>query len=216
MDKELIFKKYMDGILSWNEKINLTAITDPEEFYIKHIIDSLSITDLEEYKRAKKVIDIGTGGGFPGAILAINNPEKEFVLLDSLKKRLNVIDELLKEVEIGNAKTLHSRVEDAGMSKEYRGTFDLALTRAVSSMPVLLEYALPLLKVNGFFIAYKGEEEEDFNNALNILGGELVRIEDAKMEKYGISHRFIIIKKTKETPKKYPRKAGTPLKNPLK
>lgn len=216
MDKDLKIKKYMDGILSWNEKINLTAITDPEEFYVKHIIDSLSITNLEEYKEANRVIDIGTGGGFPGAILAINNPEKDFVLLDSLKKRLNVIDELLKEVDVTNAKTLHSRVEDAGMNREYRETFDLAITRAVSSMPVLLEYALPLIKVNGYFIAYKGEEEEEFSNALNILGGRLVRIENAKMEKYGISHRFIIIQKIKETPKKYPRKAGTPLKNPLK
>lgn len=216
MDKEEKIKKYMEGILSWNEKINLTSITDPEEFYIKHIVDSLSITDLKEYKEAKRIIDIGTGGGFPGAMLAISNPEKEYVLLDSLNKRLKVIDILLNEIEVTNAKTLHARVEDVGLSKEYRGTFDLAVTRAVSSMPVLLEYALPLLKINGFFIAYKGEEEEEFSKALKVLGGKLIRSESAKMEKYGISHKFIIVQKIKETPKNYPRKAGTPIKDPIK
>lgn len=216
MEKEERIEKYIDGVLSYNEKINLTAITDRSDFYVKHIIDSLAITSLKEYEEAKSIIDIGTGAGFPGAILAINSPNKDFVLLDSLKKRLNVIDELLKITETTNAKTLHGRVEDVGRDKNYRNKFDLAVTRAVAGMPVLLEYALPLIKLNGYFIAYKGTEEEDFNKALKILGGKLVRIEDAKMEKYGISHKFIVIKKIKETPNIYPRKAGTPVKSPIK
>lgn len=216
MDKKEQFEKYMEGILQWNEKINLTAIKEREEFWVKHIIDSLAITELPEYQEGKTVLDIGTGAGFPGAILAINNPEKEFFLLDALKKRLNVIDTLLLEQDVKNVTTLHGRAEDYARDSKYRESFDIVTSRAVSNLPVLLEYALPYVKVGGYFIAYKATEEEEYSKALKILGGEYVRTESSKMEKYGISHNLMVFRKVKNTPSAYPRKAGTVDKKPLK
>lgn len=208
---------YMEGILKWNEKINLTAITERDEFVVKHFIDSILCCNFPEYKEANTVIDVGTGGGFPGIPLAIISPEKKFVLADSLKKRLKVIDELADKASILNVETVHGRAEELAKKKEYRQNFDLCVSRAVANMAVLSEYCLPFIKTGGYLLAYKGpdaeEEIKSAKKAIRILGGELIRLETAPLD--GFEHNIVVIKKVKDTPAKYPRKAGTPAKTPI-
>ena len=212
--QEQRLSSYMEGILAWNEHINLTAITNPKEFIEKHYVDSLSILPLPEFQQSEKIIDVGTGGGFPGIPLAIIAAGKRFTLLDSLNKRLKVIDELAKEVGIGNVDTLHGRSEELGHRAEYRETFDLCVSRAVAELPVLLELCLPFVKVGGTFISYKAsdvsEEISKADMALEKLGGKLIRIETGYEGK-----SLLVINKFKRTPKKYPRKPGEPKRNPL-
>ena len=219
-EKNAILEKYMEGILAWNEKVNLTNITDPAEFRIKHNADSLMCVDFPEFLEAETVIDVGTGGGFPGIPLAVYAPEKQFTLLDSLNKRLKIIDELAGELGIKNITLVHGRAEDAARAKEHREKYDLCVSRAVSNLATLSEYCLPFIKVGGYLLAYKGpgaeEEVKEAAKALKILGGSLVDIRETSMEEYGLDHRILVIKKVRNTPKAYPRKAGTPLKEPLK
>ncbi len=213
------FEKYMEGILSYNEHINLTAITDREEFIVKHYLDSLLCTDFPEYEQAEKIIDVGTGAGFPGVPLAIRSPEKSFVLMDSLKKRLKIVDELCGEAGITNVTTLHGRAEDLSHGKAHREKYDLSVSRAVARLSVLAEYCLPFIKVGGYLLAYKGPEAEkelkEAEKAIALLGGKGVAIRKGKLEEYGIDHNIIVIEKISPTPAKYPRKAGTPAKEPL-
>ena len=208
---------YMKGILEWNEKINLTAIKNPGEFVIKHFFDSFPAAMLPEFRNAETIIDVGTGGGFPGVPLAALCPEKKFVLADSLAKRLRVIDAVALDSGLTNITTVHGRAEDLGRNPDYRETFDVCVSRAVASLPVLLEYCLPFVKVGGTFIAYKGPEAEEeikiSSAALKKLGGKIDRIVDASDGTY--SHNLIVITKSSSTPKAYPRKAGTPSKTPL-
>ena len=208
---------YMKGILEWNEKINLTAIKNPGEFVIKHFFDSFPAAMLPEFRNAETIIDVGTGGGFPGVPLAALCPEKKFVLADSLAKRLRVIDAVAIESGITNITTVHGRAEDLGRNPDYRETFDVCVSRAVASLPVLLEYCLPFVKVGGTFIAYKGPEAEEeikiSSVALKKLGGKIDRIVDESDGTY--NHNLIVITKSSSTPKAYPRKAGTPSKTPL-
>ena len=208
---------YMKGILEWNEKINLTAIKNPGEFVIKHFFDSFPAAMLPEFRNAETIIDVGTGGGFPGVPLAALCPEKKFVLVDSLAKRLRVIDAVAIESGITNITTVHGRAEDLGRNPDYRETFDVCVSRAVASLPVLLEYCLPFVKVGGTFIAYKGPEAEEeikiSSGALKKLGGKIDRVVDESDGTY--SHNLIIITKSSSTPKAYPRKAGTPSKTSL-
>ena len=219
-EKNAILEKYMEGILAWNEKVNLTNITDPAEFRIKHNADSLMCVDFPEFLEAETVIDVGTGGGFPGIPLAVYAPEKQFTLLDSLNKRLKIIDELAGELGIKNITIVHGRAEDAARAKEHREKYDLCVSRAVSNLATLSEYCLPFIKVGGYLLAYKGpgaeEEVKEAAKALKTLGGSLVDIRETSMEEYGLDHRILVIKKVRNTPKAYPRKAGTPLKEPLK
>ena len=219
-EKNAILEKYMEGILAWNEKVNLTNITDPAEFRIKHNADSLMCVDFPEFLDAETVIDVGTGGGFPGIPLAVYAPEKQFTLLDSLNKRLKIIDELAGELGIKNITLVHGRAEDAARAKEHREKYDLCVSRAVSNLATLSEYCLPFIKVGGYLLAYKGpgaeEEVKEAAKALKTLGGSLVDIRETSMEEYGLDHRILVIKKERNTPKAYPRKAGTPLKEPLK
>lgn len=219
-EKNAILEKYMEGILAWNEKVNLTNITDPAEFRIKHNADSLMCVDFPEFLDAETVIDVGTGGGFPGIPLAVYAPEKQFTLLDSLNKRLKIIDELAGELGIKNINLVHGRAEDAARTKEHREKYDLCVSRAVSNLATLSEYCLPFIKVGGYLLAYKGpgaeEEVKEAAKALKTLGGSLVDIRETSMEEYGLDHRILVIKKVRNTPKAYPRKAGTPLKEPLK
>lgn len=213
------FEEYMSGILKWNEKVNLTRITDRDEFIIKHFIDSLVCCNYAEYTNAKMIIDVGTGAGFPGIPLAILSPEKDFVLMDSLNKRLKIIDELCEKVGISNVTTVHARAEELARNKQHREKYDLCVSRAVANMAVLAEYCLPFIKVGGFLLAYKGPEAADeagtAAHALKILGGEILDIRDAKLSAYEISHKIIVIKKVKCTASKFPRKSGTPSKEPL-
>ena len=210
-------EQYMKGILSWNEKINLTAIRDPEEFVIKHYVDSLRIAELPEFQAAETVIDVGTGGGFPGVPLAAAAPEKRFLLMDSLNKRIKVILELTAACGIGNVEAVHGRAEDLGRDPQYREQFDLCVSRAVADLSVLSEYCLPFVKPGGAFIAYKGSSAEEelgrAERAIRLLGGEILRVDHAGID--NMEHRFIVIRKVRHTQKAYPRKAGTPAKSPL-
>lgn len=214
------YEAYMNRILELNESINLTAITDRDEFVQKHYIDSLLCADYEEFLGATTIIDVGTGGGFPGIPLAIVFPEKEFVLMDSLNKRIKVIQKLCDEIGIGNVKAIHGRAEELARQKDLRESFDICVSRAVANMSTLSEYCIPFVKEGGSFIAYKGPDCDDeiaeASTAIERLGGGEVRIEYPKMENTGFEHTLVFLKKFKKTPKSYPRKAGTPSKNPIK
>lgn len=213
------FERYMDAVLSWNQKVNLTAITDRQEFILKHFMDSVSCAESSEYRNAENVIDIGTGAGFPGLPLAILSPEKTFLLVDSLKKRITILQEIIGELGLSNVRLIHSRAEDLAGDKNHRARYDLCVSRAVSGMPVLLEYCLPFVRREGWLIAYKGpdveKELQTSKRALNILGGRMDRIETSRVSEYGLNHTIVYIQKIENTPKKYPRKAGTPDRNPL-
>jgi len=214
------FDAYRSGILQWNEFVNLTAIREPEEFTIKHFVDSVTCFALPEYMKAKKIIDIGTGAGFPGIPLAILSPDKEFVLADSLNKRLKIIQELCDTIGIANVKTVHGRAEDLSRDNCHREKYDMCVSRAVANLNVLSEYCMPFVKVGGFMAAYKGADAESELEAakgpLRILGGSDCRIEETPIGEEAKEHRIIIIKKSGKTPSKYPRKAGSPAKDPLK
>lgn len=209
------FYKYMNLLLEWNEKMNLTAITEPNEVILKHFIDSLTIANLIE--KGQKVIDVGTGAGFPGIPLSIVK-EENITLLDSLNKRITFLEEVINKLELKNIKAIHSRVEEFAKNKKERESYDIATSRAVAPLNVLLEYLLPLVKLNGICICMKGsnkEEIEEAQNALKILGGEIEKIEKITLPESDITRNIIIVKKVKETPSKYPRKPGTPSKEPI-
>ena len=209
---------YMDGILEYNQHVNLTSITDPEEFITKHYLDSASISSLPEFQNAGSIIDVGTGGGFPGVPLAVLFPEKKFTVEDSLQKRIRVIQDLLSRAGIENVEAVHARAEDLGKDPLHREQYDLCISRAVSRMSVLAEYCLPFVKEGGYFISYKGSDLErelhDGKKAVQVLGGQIDRVQPAGVE--GMQHQFVVVKKVKHTPKKYPRKAGTPGKTPIR
>ena len=232
-EKELRFEKYMEGILAANEHVNLTAITERNEFVRKHFLDSLLCADSDEFINAQTIIDVGTGGGFPGVPLAIAFPEKNFVLMDSLAKRLKIIDELTEQIGIGNVKTIHGRAEDLAkknftdnQGNPLRENFDICVSRAVANMSTLTELCLPFVKVGGCMIAYKGPDAEkeisESGKAIEILGGRLNRISRpailiSEESDHEISeHRLVFIDKIVETPERYPRKAGKPAKDPIR
>ena len=208
------FYAYMNLLVEWNEKINLTAITEPNEVILKHFIDSLTICNYID--KGSSIIDVGTGAGFPGIPLTIAN-EVNVTLLDSLNKRINFLNEVIKELDLENIEAIHSRAEDFG-SKE-REKYDIATSRAVASLNVLVEYLLPLVKVGGRCICMKGpqieEEIENAKKAIKILGGEIEKVDEIELPESDIKRTIIIIKKVKETPTKYPRKAGLPSKEPI-
>jgi 16S rRNA (guanine527-N7)-methyltransferase len=213
------FEKYMHLVLEWNEKVNLTAITDRDEFITRHFIDSLCCLPHEEYRSSKNVIDVGTGAGFPGIPLAIMSPDKEFLLIDSLNKRIKIINEIISAIGLKNVTAIHGRAEELARNKEYREQFDICVSRAVSRMSVLSEYCLPFVKKGGWLAAYKGsdieQELEDAHSALGKLGGKVISIKETDMMQFGISHHIVYIQKTMNTPKLYPRKAGMPERKPL-
>ena len=212
-----MFEQYRDGILEWNKKINITAITDREEFISKHFVDSVLSYNFREYIDADSIIDIGTGAGFPGIPLAIVSPDKKFVLADSLNKRLKVINELASKIGIDNIETVHGRAEELARNKKYREAFDLCISRAVANLAVLCEYCLPFIKVGGHLLAYKGPDAEEevkmAEKAIKILGGKLIEIVSVDLD--GYDHNIVVIEKINKTPSKYPRKAGTPGKEPI-
>ena len=208
---------YMNGVLLWNDKVNLTNILNENDFVKKHYIDSLSICSENEFLEAEHIIDVGTGGGFPGIPLAICYPEKKFTLLDSLKKRLKIVDELCMKLEIKNVKTVHNRAEDLGRDAMYREQFDLCVSRAVANLTSLSELCLPLIKIKGYFISYKGlafeKELQQSEKAVDMLGGRVKRIVETKNSE--TAHKLIIIEKIENTNSIYPRKSGIPVKKPL-
>lgn len=214
------FIKYMRLLQEWNEKINLTAITEDEEIIKKHFIDCIKAFKSEEIKNAKTIIDVGTGAGFPGLPIAIMNPDCEVTLLDSLNKRINFLNLIVKELNLKNVKTIHSRAEDGARNKELREKFDVATSRAVANMAVLSEFCLPYVRINGHFVALKGpavdEELKDADKAIKTLGGEFKGLIEIEIEDTDLKHNIVEVKKIKQCPKVYPRKAGTVNKNPIK
>lgn len=210
------FYNYMNLLLEWNEKINLTAIIEPREIILKHFVDSLTIA--KYIKDDEKLIDVGTGAGFPGIPLSIVKENTDIVLLDSLNKRINFLEEVKENLKLENITTIHGRAEEFGKNKNEREKYDIAMSRAVAPLNILLEYLLPLVKVGGRAICMKGsniEEIENAKNALEILGGKIEKIEEITLPNSDIKRNIIIVKKVKNTPSKYPRKPGTPSKEPI-
>ena len=209
------FNLYMKLLLEWNEKINLTAITDPDEIVKKHFEDSLTCLKTGCVKENASVIDVGTGAGFPGVPLKIERDDIKLTLMDSLNKRINFLKTLCSELEI-EADCIHARAEEAGKNKTYREQFDVAVSRAVANLSSLSEYCLPFVKKGGFFLAMKGKDiDEELNTALPLierLGGKLKEVQLHHIEDTDITHSIVIIEKVSPTPPKYPRngkKVGT-------
>lgn len=213
------FEIFYKMVVEWNEKINLTAITEPREFILKHLIDSLTIFDEEKFSGVKKIIDIGTGAGFPGIPIKIFQPNLEIFLLDSLKKRVEFLKKVVAELNLKNVECLHGRAEDFAREKIFREQFDLATSRAVARLNILAEYCLPFVKIGGKFLAMKGknfhEEISESKNAVKILGGGEINFDEKKLPTLPDIRAIISIDKIKSTPKKFPRSAGTPTKKPL-
>lgn len=207
--------KYMNLLVEWNEKMNLTAITEPNEIIVKHFVDSLSINKF--IKNGIKLVDVGTGAGFPGIPIAICREDVEVVLIDSLNKRVNFLNEIINNIKLNNTKTIHGRAEDCGRNVELREMFDVATSRAVAPLNVLVEYLLPFVKIGGVCICMKGpnikEELENAKKSIKIMGGIIEKIE--KIEINNMERNILIIRKEQNTPKMYPRKAGIPSKNPI-
>lgn len=217
------FETYRDLIFEWNEKVNLTSITDKDEFEIRHFVDSVEIADYISEKKFNRIIDVGTGGGFPGIPLAILFPEKSFLLMDSLNKKIKIINEIIQILGLKNVTALHSRAEDLAHKKEYRENFDFCASRAVAKLSVLCEYCLPFVKHNGIFAAYKSENvDEEINeakNAITLLGSAIKEVSPYQIPDLSnnttINRKIIYIEKIKKTPNEYPRKARMPEKTPL-
>lgn len=210
------FLEYKSILLEWNKKINLTAIEDDRDVIIKHFVDSLSIMPF--LKDAHRIVDVGTGAGFPGIPLKIAQPSLEVVLLDSLEKRIGFLNTVISALQLKGISAVHLRAEDAGMAPQYRDKFDAAAARAVASLPVLLEYCLPLVKTGGIFIAMKGSdgsEAAESGKALDILGGSIEQVKEFTLPGNDMKRNIIIVRKLRQTPTKYPRKAGKPSKEPL-
>jgi len=216
-DKTQKLYNYMKIILEWNKVMNLTSITEPKDIITKHFADSLTIN--RYIKNNCKLIDVGTGAGFPGIPLAIFRKEINITLLDSLNKRINFLNEVIKSLELNNCMAIHGRAEDLGKNNEYREQYDVAVSRAVAPLNVLLEYLLPLVKVGGICICMKGpkieEEINTINNALKKLGGKVEEKNNIKLHNQEIERNIVIIKKISKTDMEYPRNAGIPSKKPL-
>lgn len=214
------FITYMKLLQEWNEKINLTAITEDEEVIKKHFIDCIKAFKSNAVKNAKTIIDVGTGAGFPGLPIAIMNPSINVTLLDSLNKRINFLNAVISALELKNVVTIHSRAEDGARKPEFREKFDVATSRAVANMAVLSEFCLPYVRVNGHFVALKGpaieEELKEGQKAISTLGGNLENIIEVNIEESDLKHNIVEVKKINKCPKTYPRKAGTINKKPIK
>ena len=213
------FTLYYELLLEWNEKINLTAITEPKEVAIKHMIDSLSCLDEKVFPEGASVIDVGTGAGFPGIPLKIFRPDLKLTLLDSLNKRIKFLQEVVDRLELSEVQCIHGRAEEGARNKALREKFDVAVSRAVARLQVLAEYCMPFVGVGGYFVALKGmkyaQESQEGQRAVKMLGGKDCRAVPVHLPSLEDKRAVLYIQKLKNTPKVYPRKAGTPDKNPL-
>lgn len=211
------FYEYMNLLLEWNEKINLTAITEQNEVILKHFIDSITIN--KYLKEANTIMDIGTGAGFPGIPLKIINFNKKFTLVDSLNKRINYLKEVCQKLCLNEVECLHARAEELANNKTYREQYDVVTSRAVARLSTLLEYMLPFVKVGGRCICMKGAnpkaEIEEAKKAVEVLGGRIEKIDNFLLPDSDMERNIIIIEKIKKTPNCYPRKAGIPSKQPI-
>lgn len=212
------FFEYMKLLIEWNEKINLTAIVEPGQVITKHFLDSLTILNYIGTKQ-QKIIDVGTGAGFPGIPIKIMDDLSEITLLDSLNKRIIFLQEVINKNNLKNIRAIHGRAEDFGQDKLYREKYDVCVARAVAPMNILVEYLLPFARVNGICICMKGanieEELEEAKKAINLLGGKIEKVESFGLSGSEDRRNIIIIRKISKTPKQYPRKAGTAKKYPI-
>ena len=211
------FYNYMNLLIEWNKKINLTAIVEPKDIILKHFIDSLTI---EKYiKKGENIIDVGTGAGFPGIPLKIAREDLKITLADSLNKRINFLNEVVNKLDLKNIETIHTRAEELGKNKKYREKFDIATSRAVANMSTLSEYLIPFIKVKGRCICMKSSdidtELENAKKAINILGCKIESKDKFDLPNSDLGRSVIILRKVKNTPSKFPRKAGTPAKEPI-
>lgn len=213
------FDRYYELLVERNKVMNLTGITDYDDVNLKHFIDSLTIVRLKDMSKISTLVDVGTGAGFPGIPIKIAFPHIKIVLLDSLNKRLKFLDDVIRELDLEEIRTLHGRAEDYAKKPEYREKFDLCVSRAVANLSTLSEYCLPFVKKGGSFVSYKsGEADEEIRsseNAVNILGGKIEKIEKFMLPDTDIGRTLVQIDKVKNTPGRYPRKAGVPAKEPL-
>ncbi|MGF0095096.1 16S rRNA (guanine(527)-N(7))-methyltransferase RsmG [Peptoniphilus sp. SGI.035] len=212
------FEKYKELILKYNEHTNLTRITEDDEFNVKHFLDSLSLFKTKKFDGEKKIIDIGTGAGFPGIPLKLYNGQLDITLLDSLRKRIDFLNGVIEELNLKKIKAIHARAEEIARTEEYREQFDIAVSRAVANLATLTEYAMGFVKVGGYFISQKGpeykEELEKAKRAIELMGGIVEDVIHTPLPK-DIDHYIIVVKKLKKTDKKYPRGGGKPRKAPL-
>ena len=212
------FFEYYKLLVEWNEKINLTAITEEDDVAVKHFLDSLNAAK-DFVSSGKKVIDVGTGAGFPGLPVKIANPEIELTLVDSLNKRINFLNEVICCLNLDNVETVHSRAEDLASNLKYREQYDLCVSRAVANLTTLCELCMPFVKVGGYFVSLKGpkapEELEQAKRAIALMGGSFEKMENYDLSDTDINHNIVVIKKISHTPTKYPRKAPKPSKEPL-
>ncbi|MGX7112842.1 16S rRNA (guanine(527)-N(7))-methyltransferase RsmG [Gemella cuniculi] len=211
------FEKYYSLVIEWNKKINLTAITDKDEFYKKHFYDSISLSFYRDYSKIENLCDVGSGAGFPSIPLKILYPNLKITIVDSLNKRIKFLSLLQEELKLDNCNFIHARAEEIGQNKNFRESFEIVTARAVARLNVLSELCLPLVKKDGYFLSLKSQKaEEEIKEAVNViklLGGKLEK--DIEFEIAGEERHILEIRKAKETPNKYPRKAGIPNKKPL-
>lgn len=212
--------QYYDLLIEWNEKINLTSIVEKEEVFWKHFLDSsfVMLGDLWKKQEKPKILDVGTGAGFPGLVLAILNPEKQFVLLDSLRKRVDFLLLVIQQLHLDNVQAYHGRAESFARKIEFRNQFDFVVSRAVAELPVLMEYCIPFVRKDGYFISYKGKkQEEEMSHSMRAFSE--LSAEFDYMEEYQLRENeervLLYIKNTSETNEKYPRREGKPKKKPL-
>lgn len=213
------FDAFTEILIDWNSRFNLTRITDPMGIVIKHYLDSLTVLSVADIAGTMSVIDVGTGAGFPGIPLKIVYPELRVTLLDSVRKRLSFIDAAAKELGLGDVETLHARAEDAGQDRKRRGKYDFAVSRAVAKLNILTELCLPLCRVGGRFVAYKGpdvgQEIIEAVWAARDLGGIQESVRCLTLPHTDMQRTLIVVKKTRPTPAGYPRGAGIPAREPL-
>ena len=218
-DKSEQFGKYYQMLIEWNEKINLTAITEETEVAYKHFLDCISVFESKVIESGNRIIDIGTGAGFPGIPMKIYDSSLKITLLDSLNKRINFLNEVTNCLGLRDVTTLHGRAEDYGTNKDHREKYDICVSRAVANLATLSELCLPFVKVGGYFIAMKGpkadEELEAAKKAIGLLGGKVEKVINYDISDKDFDHNMILIKKISATSTKYPRKAPKPSKEPL-